>query len=239
MHRAALDWVRDLLLAADPEPSDPAAWLFLLRDFMVNGHLPTGDAVERGLTAALRLASVDADPCRRVQWVRLLAESVLISDDGRLGQAVESALPSAIDLLEQQVRRWYEPGEGLVGQPVAANLAHAHALLDAFDLTGRLPYSMMADELIQLARRHPDLSPDAARFDPLAGADLLRAITRMARLHADPEYQTVAVVPPQGDDTAEAARLATVLADQRGDLRTVAHVGLALLEWFALEPKLQ
>lgn len=239
MTRATLDSIRDLLLTAAPEPSAPVAWLFLLRDFIATGHPPSSDRVERGLTAALHLASVDADPCRRVQWVRLLAEAVLISDDGRLVEAVEASLPVAVDLLDERVRRWYEPGEGLVGQPLTVNLAYAHALLDAFDMTGRLPYSKLADELVQIARRHPATRPGDPLFDPIPGADLLRALTRLSRLHADPEYRAAAEVPAGRDENTEVARLVEALEGWRGDAHAAAHVGLALLGRFALGPDLQ
>lgn len=239
MTRATLDSIRDSLLTADPEPSAPAAWLFLLRDFIATGYPPTGDVVERGLTAALHLASADADPCRRVQWVRLIAEAVLISDDARLVQVVEASLPASVDLLDERVRGWYEPGKGLVGQSLEVHLAYANALLDAFDMTGRLPYSRLADELVQLARRNPAVQPGAPEFADLAAADLLRALTRLTKLHADPEYRAAAALPPGGIDTAEAARLAEAFDGWRGDTRVAAHVGLALLGRFALGPDLQ
>lgn len=240
MTRATLDWIRDTLLAVDPEPSAPAAWLFLLRDFIATGHPPTGDRIERGLTAALRLASVDADPCRRVQWARLVAEAVLISDDPRLMQAVESSLPEAVARLDEQVRAWPDTGDGFAGQAVGVNLGYAHALLDVFDMTGRMPYARLADELVRQARRQPSAQPGDPSFDPAAGADLLRGLTRLARLHADPDYREAAAAPEAGDDhTAEAARLAEALDGWRGDARAAAHVGLALLGRFALRPDLQ
>ena len=239
MTRATLDLIRDSLLTADPEPSAPAAWLFLLRDFIATGHPPTGDIVERGLTAALRLASADADPCRRVQWVRLVAEAVLISDDPRLVQVVETSLPAAVDLLDERVRGWFEPGEGLRGQSLEVHLAYANALLDAFDMTGRLPYSTRADELVQLARRHPAVQPGAPEFSDLAAADLLRALTRVQKLHADPDYRAAVGREAGGMDTAESARLAEAFDGWRGDTRAAAHVGLALLGRFALGPDLQ
>jgi hypothetical protein len=60
---------------------------------------------------------------------------------------------SAIDELERIVGRSYEPGDGLAGQGLLEHSAAASALLTAFAVAGRLPYAMLADELIQFARR--------------------------------------------------------------------------------------
>ena len=64
-------------------------------------------------------------------------------------------MPRAIDELEHAVAASYRPGEGLVGSGPAAgrgsaddHVRAASALLTAFEMTGRLPYSMLAEELI-------------------------------------------------------------------------------------------
>ena len=89
----------------------------------------------------------------RCQWLGLFAEAAVVSDDARLPAAVNEWLARVIDDLEQVIRSAYEPGEGLMGASLLDQLRTALALLTAFELTGRLPYSMLADELLQFARR--------------------------------------------------------------------------------------
>ena len=56
----------------------------------------------------------------------------------------QELVPLAIDHLEHIVGGSYRPGEGVRGD--AADQVHAaSALLTAFEITGRLPYSMLAE----------------------------------------------------------------------------------------------
>ena len=72
-----------------------------------------------------------------------------------------------------------------------------------------------------------------------SAAELLRALTRVQKLHADPDYRAAVGREAGGMDTAESARLAEAFDGWRGDTRAAAHVGLALLGRFALGPDLQ
>src|SRR5205814_10059393 len=58
-------------------------------------------------------------------------------------------VPPAIDELERVVGSAYRVGEGLTGGSVADHVRLASALLTAYEVTARLPYSMLAEELLQ------------------------------------------------------------------------------------------
>lgn len=60
---------------------------------------------------------------------------------------------AAIDELERIVGASYEPGEGLVAGDLLDHAAASATLLTAFAIAGRLPYAMLAEELVQFARR--------------------------------------------------------------------------------------
>jgi hypothetical protein len=114
-------------------------------------------------------------------------------------------VPSAIDELERIVGAGYRPGAGVLGGVLAAHVPAASTLLTAFDVTGRLPYSMLAEELIQPARRI-DVA-DCARDCAAA-----RVLCRLAALHDDGDYRAAAVIAPDADYRADAARILHVHA---------------------------
>jgi hypothetical protein len=141
----------------------------------------------------------------------------------------------SIDQLERIVGGSYRPGNGLVreqdGIRVRASLDDharaASALLTAFDLTGRLPYSMLAEELIVFARRDPSLS---AGLEPQCAA--ARVLCRLAALHDDAGYRSAAVIAGDADYRAEAARILTEQSALVTGATTsaAAAYGLALLD---------
>ena len=232
---AATEWARDRILAGNLEALPPEAVLFLLRLYAA-GDGSVRDGVEQGLTRGLSLAGPASEPCRRMQWLRLLADAATLSDDERLRAAVSQDLPDAVDALELFVRRSYEPGDGLLGLSAAAHLHCASALLAAFDLSGRLPYALLAEELLRHARRHWFLE-DSGAFDVDFGANCvaLRVLCRVAALHADADYVAAAVMAPGVDDQGDARRLATMLERRSGEHPDEAgRFGAALLDWFAL-----
>ena len=241
MDRAALAWARRLVLARDPSAFDPDALLFLLVDYVGSGQDDVRAAVEQGLTHALAAAPREQDACRRVQWLRVLTEAGTFTDDERLRDTIARELPLAIDALERFVRRGYEPGEGLIDAPCEEQLRCGSALLAGFDLSGRLPYAMLAEELLQHARRHWWNAHDGTYdggFD--ANCHALGVLCRLTRLHADAGYAAAAVVAPTRPYASEARRVAAALvARAQAHPGSAAAFGCALLEWFALEPKLQ
>jgi uncharacterized protein YyaL (SSP411 family) len=131
--------------------------------------------------------------------------------------AATHLIAAAVDELERVIGRVYRPGEalprslerpddsdGALGDHVEA----ASALLTAYAATGRLPYAMLADELMQFARRH--LSSDASNAC-LARAEAARVMCRLAALHDDEDYRAAAVVAPGCDYRADARRVLEAL----------------------------
>ena len=147
----------------------------------------------------------------------------------------DELVQDAIDHLERVIGGSYRPGDGLIRDrdglrvrcSVDDHVRGASALLTAFELTGRLPYSMLAEELIAIARREP--APDAGLVIECEAA---RVLCRLAALHDDPGYRGAAVIASGADYRAEASRiLAAQSARARaGSPSDAAAYGLALLD---------
>jgi hypothetical protein len=148
----------------------------------------------------------DVDAC-------LAATSLVGSDLGT------DLLGAAIDELERVVCLAYRPGERLprsLRNPdaddggVEEHVAAATALLTAHDVTARLPYSMLAEELMQAVRRsggpHADGGPDSGSEGPhyTECCAIARVLCRLARLHDDEDYRRTAVIARSSDYRAEA-----------------------------------
>jgi uncharacterized protein YyaL (SSP411 family) len=232
---AALDWIADALVGAQGDAS-PSAVLFLLRRYTAAGRPDLRDAIEAGLTQGLDAMDGERDPRTRCQWLGVFAEAAAISDDERLVSSVQSSLSTTIDDLEQLARAAYEPGEGMLGAPLHDQLRSAAAFLTAFELTGRLPYSMLAEELVQVARRLW-WDDDCGGFGETFGvnANAVQVLCRLAALHRDPDYTASAVVADHPSYVRDAERILTWLEPiARAHPVEAADYGMALLEWFAL-----
>jgi hypothetical protein len=112
-------------------------------------------------------------------------------------------LAATVDELERVICVTYHPGEMLprsLRTPDAADggveehVAAATALLTAHDVTARLPYSMLAEELIQAVRQSGGPK----------GPPYTRVLCRLARLHDDEDYRRTAVIAQSSDYRAEA-----------------------------------
>jgi hypothetical protein len=238
--RAAIEWARDTVLALDLSAPTPATVLFLLRAYIADGNEAARAAAESGLTGGLS-SSAPADTCARLEWLRTLVEAAAISDDERLREEVVRTLPAAVEALETAVRRSYEPGEGLLNAGCDEHLQMGSALIAAFDLSGRLPYAMLADELVQFARRRWWKDADGA-FDAgfAANCTALHVVCGLATLHADAAYRGAAVISPTSSHLDDARRLAAAVRSRAGEHpQHAGDFGRALLEWFALESNLQ
>lgn len=202
----------EAVAAPPPAPGDAAGWLRLFVESAAWSADPRLQQAAAELDQALRrewpfsggvrdaLASVDA----------CLHATSLGGDPAQVQEAV--------DELERIVGLVYRPGEGVRGRvggnPVAAgtlcdHATAARALLTAFSLTGRLPYSMLAEELMQFARRswwdEARGSFGAADADFAGNCEAAEVCCRLAVLHDDAEYLRAAVVA-EGCDYADAAR---------------------------------
>ena len=188
---------------------------------------PLGSVTAEGLVASA--ASVDA--CLRACGVVDPAEVV----------------PPAIDELERVMGAAYRPGEGLRveksrvealegdarAEPRATSDLHvvaASALLTAFEVTGRLPYSMLAEELMQSVRRV------APGHDIVVDCDAARVLCRLAALHDDNDYRAAAVLAPDVDYREDAARILRAHASEAVEARLAdaAVFGIALRELISL-----
>ena len=147
----------------------------------------------------------------------------------------EELIQGAIDQLERVIGGSYRPGGGL-GRDVNGarercsfgdHVRASSALLTAFEITGRLPYSMLAEELMVIARREPP-----AGVDLVIQCEAARVLVRLAALHDDPGYRAAAVIAADADYRADASHIlesqaAPALA---GSVAEAAAYGLALCE---------
>jgi len=216
-------------LARGETPTADALRL-LLRGYAATGRDDFRDALEAGLAGALEIAA-DSPSESSLQWLILFAEAADASEDERLSAAVSDLaskarqiwgatrsiglaalsveaclranvdVPAAVDELERIVSSRYEPGEGIQG-PVEDEVRVASALLTAFVLTDRLPYAMLAEELVQHIRRTPT---GAKGLTFAAECEAAAVLARMAALHLNDEYRAAAIIAPDaryGDDAA-------------------------------------
>jgi hypothetical protein len=226
---------RALELAPSAPLDEQPRWLFLFAEAAAmsgDDRLPSAAA---GLVLRLRstwgrdeqpldVAATGVDACLRA--VGLVSTADLTQ--------------SAIDELERIVGAAYQPGYG-VSEKLADQIAVASALLTAHQGTGRLPYSMLAEELVQAARRTMWDNERDAFFDRKRGAgghrpfalncEAVTVLTRLAALHRSDEYREAAVIAPDADYDDDAARILQALAaDAPGHGLAGAAYGLAAAE---------
>jgi hypothetical protein len=237
---AALDRAREIALSSEDRSLSPAAVLFLLRDYVDGGRPEGRHLVERGLAEGLDAVSAGRDACTQLEWLRVFAEASAASADGRLTAAIESGLPSAIDGLEGLIRNLYEPGDGLLDRECDDHVRCSSALVAAFDLSGRLPYAMLAEELMQHARRRWwDARMPAFDAGFPVNCLALHVLCCLAGFRSDADYRQAVAPPPATGYLDDARGLANVVGQRSGEYpRHAAEAAGALLEWFALASKL-
>ena len=157
----------------------------------------------------------------------------------------------AIDELERVVAGTYRPGHGIgstlgdadrSARRLADQIRGASALVTACVGTGRLPYGMLAEELVQFAHRtfwdaeagaFVDRQADEDGF--AANCDAVRVLCRVARLIEDEDYRRGAVVVVEADYRHDASRILTSqLAAARANAAGAAPYALALDDWLSL-----
>ncbi len=177
-------------------------------------------------------AAASVDACLRAAEVERLVDP-------------HEIVPAAIEQLERIVGGAYQPGAGMASTihggthqrgAAADQVRSASALLTAFEHSGRLPYSMLAEELVQPMRRDP-----ASAGGVHTGCEAARVLCRLATLHSDQHYRGAAVVAQDADYRSDAARilLLHVAAALGGALDESAAYGVALGEWLATAVNLQ
>jgi hypothetical protein len=162
-------------------------------------------------------------------------------------------VPAAIDQLESIVADAYRPGDGVaqrIGQAdsvrgrLGDQVRTASALLAAYQRTSRVPYAMLAEELMQYARRmlwtqdggfldwlgdgtfvRPDEKPFALN------CEAARVFRRLAALHGTDEYREIAIIAPDADYRRDATEtLASVGARYRDYGAAAAIYAITLAE---------
>jgi hypothetical protein len=201
--------------AEEPTIAGRAAWLSLLVEAVAVADDDRIVAAARGLADTLRAEWPAADALRDgAPSVDACLQASAVVDPREI-------VPAAIDELERIVAASYRPGAGLTDPAstrsgsCADHVRTASALLTAFELTGRLPYSMLAEELMQGTLRR--LTPD----DELTThCDTARVLCRLAALHDAAEYRSAAVIASGADYRADAARLLRAQAPRVGAAST-------------------
>ena len=200
-----------LELAADSPSTAAAGWLLLF-----------AEAADASDDTRLRDAASDLASKARMNWGG--AQPIDVSAGSV--DACLRALPllgidtvqAPIDELERLVSTSYEPGGG-IGGTVDQEIDVAAALLTAFAVTHRLPYAMLAEELLRHARVELLGSGDIPFLTACGAAS---ALSRMAALHQVEEYRTAAVVAPDADYSGDAARLLERVAGDAHNLGPAA-----------------
>jgi len=222
-----------------------AGWLIAL----VDAAAISGD--ER-----LRVAAADLTSALEHEWGRAVEVETLMRSIDACLVAIQVFEPRtlvqrALDELERVVAAAYRPGEGMAdltaGLPARGRLADqirsAAALLTAYSLTGRLPYSMLAEELTQFSLRtlwdagRGGFYEDAARLaKPFAlNCEATRVLCRLAALHLDDDYRHVGIIAPDADYAGAAGRILESQTAQLDDPGCdEALFGLTLDEWLHL-----
>jgi len=202
---------RALELAPGAPSADRPGWLILFAEAAeasADDRLQSAVAVlvddlrsAWGSRRSLVVAMSGIDACLRA------ADLVVPAD------AARDVIREAVDELERIVGDSYEPGQG-VSATLSDQVAAASALLTAYQRTARLPYSMLAEELVQAARRS---AWEDAPFELQCDAAVV--LVRLGALHRVDEYRESAVIAPGADYGADAARILESLAgaaDGRG-----------------------
>jgi len=172
-------------------------------------------------------------------------------------------LQRAIHAMEDLVSAAYQPGAGVAhvlprdrdrSRALRDQIDAATALLAAYIESARLPYSMLAEEFVQFARREwwngtrgAFDSTAAAGDQPLsdedfaANADAIRLFCRLAMLHRDEGYRSAAVLAPDADYLADANRMIEALAPDAlsRDASLIGVYGLAVDDELRLQADLQ
>lgn len=208
------------------EAAEPHTW----RPVPTEGRVDWASERSAWLTLLVDVASLSEDPRLRTT-ITGLAHALVAEWPGRTAPAigmrgvdaclraavvVDPAMAApAVDELERVIASAYRPGSGLLIQgrdtgTVDDHTQSAAALLTAYSVSQRLPYAMLADDLMQFARRtwwtdavpQPDGPAQVGAY-----CDAARVLGRLTAVHADPAYQKAAVVTPGYRHLDDAQRL--------------------------------
>jgi len=204
----------------EDEPLEARArWLTALAD----AALLSSDARIRDVGG--RLAAGLQAACTGERRVRAASVAIAALIEAGEVAGVPSVL-AAVDALERVVGAAYRPGDGMsamLDEPrdcagaAGDQTASAAALLAAHAATGRLPYAMLADELMQVAFRRT--------WDDETTATAVHVCCGLARLHRVHDFRASAVISDL-DYEAKADDLIAAMSAESD----AATYGLALAE---------
>jgi hypothetical protein len=203
---------------------DRADWLRL---FVEAAHTSDDDRIPAAIAALVEALSSEWTTHGDVERAAASVDACL---NASACDGFPDVVQRAIDELERIVGLAYRPG-GALGS-AAQNVRLASALLTAFTISARLPYAMLAEELVVSTRR--------ASWDDAAGVfagsidlncEAVRVLSRLGALHRSEEYRAAAVLAPGADYDREADRILASLAPRLVDVGfPCGAYGLALLE---------
>jgi hypothetical protein len=223
--------------------TDAADWLALVVDAASISDDDRLPGVMADLAARLRRGWPHAyEVGAGMRSIDACLRSLQVRDHGDL-------MVAAIDELERLIGLTYKPGSGVSQMTAPArrgtlddHTRAAAALLTAYPLTGRLPYAMLADDLMQFARRcwwneEDGLFREAADLPPgslrslLSNCDAARVLCRLAALYEDADYRSAAVMTEGRDHASDVQRILSTLAPSvKAHALEAAVYGLAVGE---------
>jgi hypothetical protein len=227
---AALPLAIELASAVSTE-YERASWLEMFTDARRLSEDARIDHIARELRRSIVRGWPSPGP---VQSALHAVDSVLSAASDRDDEESGGDLVAAIDELERVVGAAYAPGAGIAHEigpsgadktsgTLADHTSAAAALLTACSVSGRVPYAMLADELMQFASR---------TWRDASAASTARVFARLGALYADDEYRRTAVLADV--DYADAARqLLPLFADHYERCGGAGECGLAMIDAMA------
>jgi hypothetical protein len=207
--------------------TDPDRWLLLVEALEISEDQELAGAVTN-----------HASYCRR-QWpsrgpVGPAAQRLDFTLAAGLLLGHASWVADAIDELERILGIAYEPGEGVAQMlttrsrargDLSTHVAVAHALFRAFDISGRLAYPMLVEEIMTpFAMPGDDLTCDGA-------LEAAGVVGRLARLHHDPDYRRVVATASVGLQADAVRQRLTQFRPDGHSLALAARHAMAVEEW--------
>jgi hypothetical protein len=203
---------------------DRADWLML---FVEAAHVSEDDRIPPAITALADALSAQWATDDDVERAGASIDACLRASERA---AAPMLLQRAIDELERVVAIAYQPGRVSGGAPQHVRLASA--LLTAFGITARLPYAMLAEELVRAMQRNNwDGASGLFATTISLNCEAVRVLNRLGELHRNAEYRAAAVLAPDADYGSDAAAILEALAAHMSSFGfPCAPYGLALLE---------
>ncbi len=199
-----------LEIAADSSSALAVGWLMLFAEAADASDDPRLREVASNLASKVRM---NWNGKRPIAVIAASIDAYLRA----LPLVAEALAQPPIDELERLVAASYEPGRG-IGDAMEQEISVASALLTAFAATDRVPYAMLAEELL----RHARGALSNVKALPFVSACAAAAVlSRMAALHQRADYRRVAVVAPDADYGADASVILEQIADD------APHYGLS------------